>query len=236
MESTLTDSFDAYFDDLMVFSRMMSDKYLEDVLQLIITVACNVAETKGCAIWLADSGGGPGSFSLRASHTTVAPPTAQLVANLDEQIVRHIARRQKNDWIRCPSPAGRSAVAPPGVYMLGMPLKDPAGGAVGVMGCFTTAPGVFGEKDIRSLAAVAEYATTAIMDTETFVKTRVAQEELATRALISSATNALMQQYQLGEESARCWFKKMCFESLKSARGVAEDILLSSVSEAPLGE
>jgi transcriptional regulator with GAF, ATPase, and Fis domain len=233
MENISPERYRKHLDELMTLSRdIVSEKYLEDILQLIVMVAANVADIDICFLWLMDSSEHPKKLLLKASHGIGVGNREEAGRALSEGRAGFVAVRELPVVVTdFPSEAKfeEKAIAEKcGLYsMLGLPLRGSGGAPIGALLCFTTRFHDFSKEEIDRMSAVAAKASITIMNTELMVKTRVAQEELETQTLVGRAREVLMRRQGIGEDEAWHRIRHYSSESLNSPRRVAETILLS---------
>ena len=212
-----------------ISQAISSDRYLDDILKLIVTVTANVMDSKICSLWILDEK--EKVLKISATQTMSEEYLKERTLKLGEGVVGYVAQQKKPlailDVLKEPRYKEKELAKKEGlVSMLSVPLtvKDKA---IGVINCYTSYPHEFNETERAVLIAVASQAAICIENTELIVKTKVIQEELETRKLVERAKGALMKHHDLSEEEAFKRIRKASMDSRKTMREIAEAILLT---------
>ncbi len=212
-----------------ISKAITSDRYLDDILKLIVTVTANVMDSKICSLWILDEK--EKVLKIRATQTMSEEYLKERVLKLGEGVVGYVAQTKKPlvilDVLKEPRYKEKELARKEGlVSMLSVPLcvKDKV---IGVINCYTSYPHEFTEAEQDMLMAVASQAAICIENTELMVKTKVIQEELEVRKLIERAKGVLMKRHGLTEDEAFKRIRKASMDSRKSMREIAEAILLT---------
>lgn len=212
-----------------ISKAISSDRYLDDILKLIVAVTARVMDSKICSLWILDEK--EGVLRIRATQTMSEEYLKERSLKLGEGVVGHVAKTNKPlailDVLKEPLYKEKELARKLGlVSMLSVPLsvKDKV---IGVINCYTSYPHEFTETEKDILTAVASQAAICIENTELMVKTKVIQEELEVRKLVERAKGVLMKRHGLSEEEAFKRIRKASMDSRKTMREVAEAILLA---------
>jgi len=212
-----------------ISQAISSDRYLDDILKLIVTVTANVMGSKICSLWILDEK--QRVLRIRATQTMSEEYLKERTLRLGEGIVGYVAQQNKAlailDVLKEPRYKEKGLAKKESlVSMLSVPLtvKDKV---IGVINCYTSYPHEFNETERAVLTAVASQAAICIVNTELMVKTKVIQEELETRKLVERAKGVLMKNHSLSEEDAFKRIRKASMDSRKTMREIAEAILLA---------
>ena len=233
MEKIKPKTYDKYIKALTDISRAItSDLYFEDILKLLVMVTAKVTGFEICSLWLVDESVNPKKIRLKA--TQAIDPEYVKNRSLDrvEGVVGFVATHNRpliiKDVLKEPRFKEKEMAKKLGlVSMLSMPLQVKDDKVIGVLNCFTSEPHEFSETEVNLIAAVANQAAVAILNTELLVKTKVIQEELETRKLVERAKEVLMQKRKIKADEAYRWLQKRSMDSRKSIRQIAEAVLLS---------
>ena len=206
-----------------------SDRYLDDILKLIVTVTANVMDSKICSLWLLDEK--EKVLKIRATQTMSEEYLKERILKLGECVVGYVAQTKKPlailDVLKEPRYKEKELARKESlVSMLSVPLalKDKV---IGVINCYTSYPHQFTEVEKDMLTAVASQSAICIESTELMVKTKVIQEELEIRKLVERAKGVLMKRQGLSEDEAFKRIRKASMDSRKTMREIAEAILLT---------
>ena len=214
---------------LEISQVISSDRYLDDVLKLIVTVTANVMDSKICSLWILDEK--EKALKIRATQTMSEEFLKERSLILGEGVVGYVAQQKKPlaipNVLEEPRYKEKELARKEGlVSMLSVPLavKDKV---IGVINCYTSHPHEFTETERAVLTTVANQAAICIENTELMVKTKVIQEELETRKLVERAKGVLMKRHGLTEEESFKRIRKASMDSRKTMREIAEAILLT---------
>jgi len=221
----------AYIDTLGKISKAItSDLYLEDMLKLIVTLTANVMKAKICSLWLLDEN--TNELKIRATQAMSSEYLRERVLKVGEGIVGLVAKEKKIIIIPNVLKDGRYkekklAKKEDLVSMLSVPMmiKEKV---IGVINCYTTTADKFVNSDGILLSTVANQAAVAIVNTELMVKTKIVQEELATRKKVEKAKGMLMKSQGLSEDEAYNLIRKSSMNKRVTMKEIAEAIILAS--------
>ena len=212
-----------------ISQAISSDRYLDDILKLIVTVTANVMDSKICSLWILDEK--ERVLRIRATQTMSEEYLKERTLNLGEGVVGYVAQQNKPlailHVLKEPRYKEKELAKKEGlVSMLSVPLtvKDRV---IGVINCYTSYSHEFNETERAVLTSVANQAAICIDNTELMVKTKVIQEELETRKLVERAKGILMKRHGLDEEEAFKRIRKTSMDNRKTMRQMAEAILLA---------
>ena len=222
--------FERHIEALTKISKAItSDRYIEDILRLVVTVTAETMRSKICSLWLLDDN--DNALKLRATQSISEDYLKERSLKMGEGIVGQVALTHKPrsvpDVLEEPDYKEKELARKEGlVSMLSVPMvvKDRV---VGVINCYTSSRHEFTETEKNVLITVANEAAVAIENTELMVKTRVIQEELESRKLIERAKDILMTRRGLSGPKAYQWIQKRSMDTRKSMREVSEAILLA---------
>ncbi len=235
MRKILTSPYDESIQAIFNFSRAIAhENFLDDVLNLIVTVTSKATYLNTCSVWLIDESVSPCEIRLKASQINTDLIKNQSLT-LNEGVVGSVASCKRPiyvaDVLKDPLFKEKQMAKKAGlVSMLGVPMIGHNSRVIGVLNCFTSQPHVFTDTEIKLMTDVADQAAKTIRDTELMVRRRLIQEELETHSLLDQARKVLMRRRGISSEEADGWIKKCSIESCKSIRKIADAILLSDES------
>lgn len=233
MTDRTSNTCDPSLNELLHLSRTIVDeKYLEDILQLVVMVIAHVTDIHICSLWLIDGDKRLRKIHMRASYALEPDCIQYRSLGVNEGLVGFIARQGrpvqvKNILADNRFKEKRMAKKLGLASMLGLPLKAKDGCTIGVITCFTTEPYTFSREEINRITLAARQAANAIQNTELMVRTQIACEELETQRLLTQARDVLMHQHGIRQEEADRMIQTLSIDALKSPRQIAESILLS---------
>ena len=208
MEEHNPEIFEKYFNALMEISQAItSDRYLEDILKLIVMVTAKVMGVEVCSLWLIEEGKGGKTVRLKTTQAIEHEYVKDRTLQMDEGVV--MARKLNL------------------VSMVGVPMCIKDGNVIGVLNCFTTEPHDFSEAEVNLITTVANQAAVAIYNTKLMFDAQVIREELETRKLVERAKEILMNRKGMTGEDAFKWLRRRSMDSRKSMRNIAEALILS---------
>jgi len=212
-----------------ISQAISSDRYIEDVLRLVVTVTAETMHSKICSLWLLNHG--DRTLRLRATQSISEDYLAERSLKLGEGIVGQVAlsrepRAVLNVLGEHDYKEKKLAKKEGLVSMLSVPMvvKERV---IGVLNCYTSYSHEFTETEKNVLTAVANAAAVAIENTELMVKTKVILEELESRKLVERAKDILMARRKMSGADAYRWIQRRSMDVRKSMREIAEAIILT---------
>ena len=223
-------TFERHIEALTRISKAItSDRYIEDILRLVVTVTAETMHSKICSLWLLDDN--DYVLRLRATQSISEDYLKERSLKMAEGIVGQVALTRKPrsvlNVLEEPDFKEKELAKKEGlVSMLSIPMvvKERA---IGVINCYTSYPHEFTETEKNVLITVANEAAVAIENTELIVKTKVIQDELESRKLIERAKDILMTRRALSGPDAYRWIQRRSMDTRKSMKEISEAILLT---------
>ena len=223
-------TFERHIQALTEISKAItSDRYIEDILRLVVTVTAETMLSKICSLWLLDDNGDV--LRLRATQSISEDYLKERSLKIGEGIVGQVAltgkARSVLNVLEEPAFKEKELARKEGlvsVMSVPMVVKDRV---IGVINCYTSYPHEFTETEKNVLITVANEAAVAIENTELMVKTKVIREELESRKLIERAKDILMTQRGLSGADAYRWIQRRSMDTRKSMREISEAVLLT---------
>jgi signal transduction protein with GAF and PtsI domain len=211
-----------------VSHSITSEKYLDEILNLIVVVTAEMLDSKICSIMLLDPKGT--ELSIKATQSLSLDykrkPNLKVETSLMGEVVRSRRPLAVDDVRRDKRYVHREMAAKEGLSsMLAVPMivKDKV---IGVINVYTKEPHEFVADEINALQMVANQAAVAVENTQWMEEAVKAKEALETRKLVERAKSVLMKMNNLTEESAHRLIHKKSMDSCKSMKEIAESILL----------
>jgi signal transduction protein with GAF and PtsI domain len=212
-----------------ISTAISSDRYIDDVLKLIVTVTANVMDSKVCSLWLIDER--EECLKVRATQTMNKEYLKERSLKLGEGVVGYVAQQNKPaiilDVLEEPRYKEKELAKKMGLRsMLSVPMrvKDKV---IGVINIYKSPRHEFTKTELDLLTTVANQAAICIENTELMVRSKVIQEELESRKLVERAKGILMREYGLLEDEAFGRIRKKSMDSRRSMRDIAEAIILA---------
>ena len=222
-----------YIKALMDISQAItSDLYLEDILKLIVMVTAKVTGVEICSLWLIDEEETPRKLRLKATQSLDPEYMKDRSLNMNEGVVGWVASMNRplllRDVLQEPRFKEKEMARKLGLAsLLSVPMHVKDDRVIGVLNCFTSEPHDFTETEVNLVTTVANQAAIAIENTRLLVKTKVIEEELATRKLIERAKEIVMVRKNLPADRAFRWLQKKSMDARKSMKEIAEALILS---------
>jgi signal transduction protein with GAF and PtsI domain len=212
-----------------ISKSIVSGKYLEDILNIVVSLTAEMMGSKICSIMVLDKnqqelriiatqslseeyrkkGNIPVGQSISGRVVIEKRPITIPDVTMDpEYIYKDIAKKE----------GLKSMLAVP------MMLK---GTVLGVINIYTIEEHTFTESEIRILQSVANQAAIGIENEKLTEETILAKDALEARKLIDRAKGILMQRFKMTEDTAYKTIHKKSMDSCKSMKEVAEAIILA---------
>lgn len=217
------------FDSLNKVSQsIISQDYLDEILNLIVVVTGEMLNSKICSIMLVDKKGK--ELSVKATHALTdgfkKRPNVKVSNSLSGEAVQKkipivVEDVQANSKFQMRDLAIQENLS--SVCMVPMVVKDQA---IGVVSVYTKEPHPFSDEEISVLQIIANQAAVAVENTKLVDEMVRAKEALETRKLVERAKGILMRMNNLSEEAAHRLIHKKAMDSCKTMKDIAESIIL----------
>jgi signal transduction protein with GAF and PtsI domain len=213
-----------------VSRTIVSDYYLKEILQLIVTMTAQVMGSKICSIMLLDEKKQELVIAATQSLSQdyVSKPNLKLGQSISGKVVLErkpisVLDVTKEPGYMFPEIAKKEGV----ISMIGVPMmiKDRA---IGVINTYTQREHKFSGEEIDILQAIANQAAVAIENTRLDQEILSAKEALETRKIVEKAKGVLMRELGIGEDEAHKKIHKKSMDLRKSMKEVAEAIIMAS--------
>ena len=218
-------------DLLSEISRtIVSDYYLKEILQLIVTMTAKVMDSKICSIMLLDEKKDELVISATQSLSDdyVNKPNLKVGQSISGKVVLKkkpitVLDVTKEPGFMYPEIAMKEGIA--SLLSVPMMIKERI---VGVINSYTKKIHAFNKEEIDILQAVANQAAVAIENTHLSQEIFAAKEALEARKVIEKAKGILMKELGASEDDAYKKIHKKSMDLRKSMREIAEAIILTS--------
>ena len=216
-----------------VSETVTSNRLIDDVLQLLVTMTAQMMNSKICSIMLLE----PQAGELRIVATQSLSeqyrrkPNLKVGQSVSGRAVQERRPIMVADVTKDPDYMYREIAGKEGLCaLLSVPMliRDKA---VGVVNCYTSVPHTFAMEEVKIMQAIANQAAIAIEHTTLLEKSFEMQEALAVRKLVERAKGYLMRTRKLSEEEAFRLIQRQSMDLRKSVREIAEAILLAGEIE-----
>jgi GAF domain-containing protein len=218
-------------ETLMEVSRtVVSDRYLEEILNLIALMTRNLMDSKSCSIFLYDeekdrllvkaTEGMSPEYLNRSPLPADSGISGRVIRDRKPVTVRDV--KKEKDYFD-PALARKEGLA--GLLSVPMLVKDQP---VGVINIYTDSPRPFNAEEIQIAQAIANQAAFAIENTKLIEETLVMRETLESRKTIDRAKGLMMSQRGISEAQAHRLINKKSMDTGRSMREIAEAIILAA--------
>lgn len=212
-----------------VSEAVVSERYLDEILQLIVTVTAELMNSKICSVMLLDEA--RQALVIKATQA-LSPayrnkPPIKIGQSISGQAVQEqrpitVLDVTNNNGYMYPEMAKREGLR--SLLSVPMLIQDRP---VGVINCYTSAEHRFGEDETRVLCTIANQAAGVIERTRLLDEAVTAREALEARKLVEQAKDVLTAQTPLTGAEAFRLIQKQSMEKRKSMRQIAEAIILA---------
>lgn len=206
-----------------------SDRYLQEILNLIVSITAEATGSKICSIMLLDEK--KNQLVIKASQSLSPAYLNKPNLNVGESISgRALLEKKpiavvdvtKNVLYQYPEIAKKEGL----VSLLAVPMMI-KGRVIGVINSYTDYPHQFTEEEISLLMSVAAQAAIAIENTKLMEEKLAMQEALESRKMIERAKGILMKEKNISEQEAYNILRKQSMDRRKSLKDIAEAIVLA---------
>ena len=213
----------------LISEAITSDRFIEDVLRLIVIVTAETLDSQVCSLWLLDEK--TRTITIRATQSINRDYIKERSLKVGEGIVGLVAQENRHymclDVLADPhfkekDLARRMELS----SMLSVPMSVKER-VIGVINCYSTTKRNFNATEVNLLTAVANQAAVAIYNTELIVKTQVIREELEARKMVERAKDIIISKKGVTGDEAYRLIQKRAMDSRKSKHQVAEAIILA---------
>ena len=212
-----------------VSEAMVSERYLDEILELIVTVTAQLMRSKICSLMLLDEA--QQVLVIKATQALSPayrhkPPVAvgQSISGLavKERRLITVFDVASDPRYMFPEIARQEGLR----SLLSVPMAT-SDRMIGVLNCYTSQPHHFSDDEARILSTIANQAAVAIERTRLLEETLQARDALAARKSIDRAKGWLMAQQRLSEEEAFRLLQRQSMKQRKPMRQIAEALLLA---------
>jgi signal transduction protein with GAF and PtsI domain len=210
-------------------SSIVSNAYLQEILQLIVTMTAQMMDSKICSLMLLDDQ----TQELRIAATQSLSETYRKKPALKVgQSVSGLAVKNRKP-VAVIDVTKESSYVYPGiareeglVSMLAVPMliKDKP---IGVINCYTTTEHIYSSEEISILKTIANQSAIAIETTRLLEESKSSREALETRKLVERAKGLLMKERHISEEEAFQFIQRQAMNLRRTMREIAEAVILT---------
>jgi signal transduction protein with GAF and PtsI domain len=208
---------------------IVSNSYLQEILQLIVTMTAQMMNSKICSLMLLDEKKQELKIAATQSLSEkyLQKPPVKLGQSISGTALQNrkpvaVLDVTKETGYGYPDIAKQEGL----VSMLAVPMliKDRP---IGVINIYTTTPHNFTEDETDILLTVANQAAVAIENTRLLEESQAAHEALETRKLVEKAKGILMKEKNLSEIEAFQFIQRQAMNLRRTMKEIAQAILLT---------
>ena len=212
-----------------VSQAVVSERYLDEILKLTVTVTAELMGSKICSLMLLDETGQ--LLRIKATQALSAAYRNKPPIHVGQSISGRAIRERRPiavldvtraNGYRYPDLAAKEGLK--SLLCVPMMVQDRV---IGILNVYTTKEHRFSEDENRVLSTIANQAAVAIEHTRLVEQAATLQQSLADRKLIERAKGLLMTEYRLSEADAFRALQRQSMEKRKAMRDIAEAILLA---------
>ncbi len=219
------------FDSLAKLSETITEeKYLHEILDLIVVVTAELLNSKICSIMLVDEK----NKTLSIKATQALSQEYKKKPNLDinnslsgmvlkEQKPRAVYDVQKEDKYFFRELAAKEGLT--SMLLIPMIVKNKA---IGIVNVYTKTYHKFTDEEITILQIISNQAAVAIENTKLMEENLKVKEALETRKVVEKAKGILMKQHNLSEDSAYKMILKKSMDTSRPMKNIAEAIIITA--------
>jgi signal transduction protein with GAF and PtsI domain len=210
-------------------NSIVSNTYLQEILQLIVTMTAQMMNSKICSLMLYDDK----TQELKIAATQSLSdeyrkkPPLQMGQSASGKALINKSPVAVFDVAKDPQYAFPGIAKKEGLCsMLAVPMfvKDKP---VGVINCYTSTEHHFSKEEIDILQTVANQSAVTIENTRLLEESQAAKEALETRKVVERAKGILMRERGLSEGDAFQFIQRQAMNLRRPMREIAEAILLT---------
>ncbi len=221
-------------DTLSKISKtIVSGRYLEEILNIIVSLTAEMMNSKICSIMLLDEDKQELKIVATQSLSEVYKnkPNIKVGHSISGKVVKEKRPIFVFDVTQDPDYAYKEIAKKEGLKsMLAVPMIV-RNKVIGVINIYTNDEHMFSDDEIRILQSVANQAAIGIENMNLMQEALIAKEALETRKLIERAKSILVKKLDISEDVAYKTIHKKAMDSRKTMKEIAEAIILSSEIE-----
>jgi signal transduction protein with GAF and PtsI domain len=213
-----------------ISKTIASNRYLKEILQLIVTMTAEMMNSKICSVMFLDEK--KQELIIEATQSLseeyVKKPPLKVGESISGKAVKEkkpvtVLDVTKEPGYKYPQIARKEGTC----SMLAVPMmiKDKP---IGVINIYTASEHRFAEDEIKVLQSVANQAAVAIENTKLMEEALAAREALEVRKLVERAKGILMKETGMSEDEAYKTIHRKSMDTRKSMREIAEAVILTS--------
>ena len=212
-----------------VSETVASDRLIEDVLQLIVTMTAQLMNSKICSIMLVDQN--TGELRISATQSLSDAYRQKPPLKVGQSMSGRAVQEQRPVYVPDVTAEGgyfySDLAKQEGLHsLLSVPMLI-KNTVIGVVNVYTSTHHVFSEEEVKTLQVIANQSAVAIEHTRLLEKSFEMQEALEVRKQVERAKGFLMASKRLSEPEAFRLMQRQSMNLRKSMREIADAIILA---------
>ena len=212
-----------------VSETVASDRLIEDVLQLIVTMTAQLMNSKICSIMLVDQN--TGELRISATQSLSDAYRRKPPLKVGQSMSGRAVQEQRPVYVPDVTAEGgyfyRDLAKREGLHsLLSVPMLI-KNTVIGVVNVYTSTHHLFSEEEVKTLQVIANQSAVAIEHTRLLEKSFEMQEALEVRKQVERAKGFLMASKRLSEPEAFRLMQRQSMNLRKSMREIADAIILA---------
>lgn len=212
-----------------VSETVASNRMIEDVLQLIVTMTAQLMSSKICSIMLVDQDSG--ELRITATQSLSDAYRRKPPLKVGQSMSGRAVQEQRPVYVPDVTAEGgyfyRDLAKREGLHsLLSVPMLM-KNNVIGVINVYTSTHHLFSEEETKTLQAIANQSAVAIEHTRLMEKSFEMQEALEVRKQVERAKGFLMASKGLSEPEAFRLMQRQSMNLRKSMREIADAIILA---------
>jgi signal transduction protein with GAF and PtsI domain len=215
---------------LRVSETISSNRYLDEILNLVVKLCSEMTESSICSIMLVDES--KQELVIKAARCSneeyLRKPPLKIHRSLVGRVVRDRQMVLIRDVAADPDyqyPELAKKEGPHSLVSIPLIVKDKV---IGVINCYAATAHSLTKEEIHLLSSIAHQAALAIENTRLAAETLAVQKALETRKLVERAKGILQVEASLAEEEAYKRIQQQSRRLRKPMKEIAEAIILAS--------
>ena len=212
-----------------VSRAIVSNRYLEEILSLVVGLTAELMGSKICSLMLLDEK--KQELVIKAtqslSETYRSKPPLKVGESISGRVVQKKQPLTVLDVTREKGYKYPDLARAEGLHsMIAVPMmiKDRV---IGVLNCYTASEHEFAQEEVHTLLSVANQAAVAIENTQLLAEKVSALEELETRKRVERAKGILMKRHRVEEAEAYRMLQKQSMDKRRSLGEIADAVIVS---------
>jgi len=212
-----------------ISQTVVSEQYLDNILDVIVSVTAEMLNSKICSIMLYDSR--KKILSIKATQSLsdkyISKPDIKIGESISGKAVTEkkpitVKDVTKEPRYKYPEIAKQEGL----VSMLAVPMMV-RNKVIGVVNVYSSVEHDFSESEIKVLQLIANLAAVAIDNKNLLEEVLRVRETLETRKVVEKAKGLLMRHYGISEDEAYKRIHKKSMDTRKPMKDIAESIIIA---------